>query len=220
MKSKKTTFNRYHITVSPPVDTINATALVKLVDLMLKDVSRYCYVIEHGAKGNHPHLHICLEYNKSKRQDTLKASTMTAVTKILPELANKKYVVNVKPAYNPSYLISTYLTKEGELINCGFDLKELEAERRSHRLKIIKHDSNQLLITRASFLLIYEQYYAQLKNKWYDHYDTINKHLSELSQLLYKDNYRVDFLIYNKKQVTDLVRLYHNGIIEFEKVPF
>lgn len=217
---KKTTYHRYHITVSPPVDTIKSDTLVKLVDLMLKDVTRYCYVVEHGAKGNHPHLHICLEYKTNKRQDTLRSSTMKQVAKILPELTNKKYVVCVKPAYNPSYLISDYLTKEGELINCGFDLKELETERRSHRIKVMKHDSTQLLITRASFLLTYGQYIDQIKNKWYDHYESINKHLSELSQLLYADNYRVDFLVYNKRQCTDLLRIYHNNIIEFEKVPF
>lgn len=207
---KNQTYNRFHCTISPRQTTDEE--LKAVAASLIKGVAKYCYVIEHGSNGTHPHLHILLEYPQNKRIDTLKTSIKTKLKKnyeITPQL------LKITAAYNPIYLISTYLQKEQEIINEGFDIEALKKEQRSHNKEVFRTDAQQLVITRSSLLRLYRNIKPRLTTTMQDYPDSINTHMKEVMTLLEADNYNISFLIWNKKQTLDVIKYANKIEIEF-----
>lgn len=199
-KQKNITYHRYFVTISPKSGTVSLEQLVAFKETMIKKASKYAFVVEEGANGTHPHVHLLIEYPENKRKDTLIASVKNLVKRMAIET-----FVNVKPSYNPLHLLENYLTKEQVPEIVGFDLSALRQEVKGHNRSVYRKDSQRLRVTRDSFLDIYEQLLPRMNTTFT--LSGADEHLTELCQLLYLDNYAYSFPIYNKRQVLDLLKL-------------
>ena len=214
VKSKHPSHNMFHITVSPKSGEVSVETLEKLLLLITKkDVEKYAYVVEHGKDQNHPHLHLLIKYIKNKRQDTVKT---TVVTKAKKHMVVSPYTIVVKTAWNPQYLITQYLQKEGELINEGFDMKQLKDEFKSIKREVYTLDSQQIPITRQSFLRLYRELQTQIKIKYALKY--INEHINEFLKLVEAKGYNLSFYFWNKRQCNDIVRYVNDDFIAVENI--
>jgi len=205
-KVKNTEYDRFHITISPKSGDASHQHLDQcLASIVQKQVLRYCYVIENGKNSDHPHLHLLLQYDTNKRRDTLKTSIITKVKKIIDV---SPHTVMITPAYNPNYLITVYMQKEGEFINKGFDLELVKSESRSEKRQIYHLDSQLIPITFDSFIRLYRESKSLISPFSLPNFDT---HINELIHILEQKTYKISFIFRNLKFCKNII-FYDNNV--------
>lgn len=209
--SKKTNkhpmHNMFHVTVSPKSGDVSVEILEKLKDLLVKkDIEKYCYVIEFGKNKDHPHLHILLQYTGNKRQDTVKTSVINKAKKFI---VVTKYLVIVKTAWNPQYLLTEYMQKEEEMHNYGFDLKNIKKEFNLQKREVYNLDSQLIPVTRASFVRLYREMSKECKIKY--SLKGYNDHVNEFIDIAEEKGYAIyPFYFWNKTQCNNIIKKQFN----------
>lgn len=210
MKPKNTCFPRFAVTVSPVSGKVSPQQLVDSIVAYLesqkKKIVRSAYVYETGKEGNHPHLHFLVTYSSDKRRDTLLKSLQTFFSKNLSHPITKPFI-DVKPAYNPEYFLTEYMSKENPIVNNGYDITKLKKEQQSDKRKYLKMGTQLKPITRSNILEIIQEWKQTLTEEQVIDNRCIKSEFDNFVNYMIEHNFNVSFIIWNKKQIIDCLKV-------------
>jgi len=189
---KNSTKKNWGITISPPQSSYESREqLEECINKILSKFPRHVSVYECGTTGSHLHSHMYVESDKALRRDTLKASLLNILHKMLKvDSEFDNVLLHLSPAENPTYYVSTYMTKESQPTFVGIDkdkynVKNIDRNlnQKASQLRNVTYRNLQFVIEQA----IQDGFVPNLQSK-----KTV---ITELTKYLFKNNYDVTLLI-------------------------
>ena len=189
---KNTTKKNWGITISPPPTAYDdEQVFTTLVDSILKKFPRHISVFERGSTGTHLHTHLYVESDTAQRRDVLKTSLLRMCHKVLTLNADYDNVLlYISAADNPTYYVSTYMTKEQVPIFVGIDPEKYNTKNVDRVINLAAAQKRNLTMRNAD--LVFKQ---ALEDGFIP--DLTNKKgiMTEMTKYLFKNNYDVQLLI-------------------------
>jgi len=189
---KNTSKKNWGITISPPQNSYESEAQFEaVIQKILSKFPRYCYVYERGSTGSHLHAHLYVEADKTYRRDALKESLLNTLHKGLKlEAEFDNVLLHLSSAENPTYYVTTYMTKESVPTFVGIDKEKYNVKNVDRQINLKASQLRNVTYRNLQFVMekaIQDGFVADMSNK-----KTIITHLTEY---LFKNNYDVTLLI-------------------------
>jgi len=190
---KNSVKKNWGITISPPQKSYESEQqFQECIDKILSKFPRHISVLERGSTGSHLHAHMYVESDKAERKDAVQNKILTCLHKMLGNLDREfdNVLLHVSPAENPTYYVSTYMSKEQEPIFVGIDPKKYNVKNVD---RIINQKAGQLRnLTARNMQFVFAQaiedgFTPDLSNK--------KRIMTDLTEYLFKNNYDVQLLI-------------------------
>lgn len=152
-------YRSYAFTISPPPGQFNFDRVIDFIT----EQPKYVYVFELGKQGNHKHLHAWVEFSKDTRKDSVISRLQTRIYKAKDQMPLDPtndgilFKEHVKFAYNPSYFINDYCTKDGKINHS--DNVDLQFHKEQSKIVQLLHETKKLRVVNLfNFRTLYREW--------------------------------------------------------------
>ncbi len=210
-KQKNTSYDRYHITLSPRTMELEDAFLWEQYDKFYKTVIplsiRHAVVVESGSEQSHLHMHLLVHFKKNYRIDHLKRKYQKLLKKLC--IYSSKYSLKVTPAYNPTYLLTEYFNKQSNAFYKGYDINQILTSFEVQRRTLYKDSNKNIKLTRQTLYYLIKKHSPNIE---FPPLITLSYHsefihaINELTHSIEESGHDITYVLWNKKTYLTLIK--------------